>query len=185
MAQPAISSRPAPRASPFAFTLIELLAVVAVTGLLAVVAIPALNSLGASRSAAAESMTRNLSFARELATNTANTTWVLFDTGSNRYSILGEDTAAPGRSGALTITNPATQRPFVEQLGANDAVGVSIAAVDLEGLSEVGFDRLGRPTRTNGTLWTTTGVVTLNGSWSVRIAPRTGFVWAVNSGGAP
>lgn len=169
-----------------AFTLIELVAVLAVTGILAVITIPALNSVDATRSAgAAERLARHLTFARELATTTASNTWLVVDVTTNRYSLLAESASLPGRSGATTITNPGTQRPFVEQLGANDAVGSRIISISLEGQSEAGFDRLGRPMRTDGTLWTSEGLISLSNSWSVRIAPRTGLARATNAGATP
>jgi Tfp pilus assembly protein FimT len=154
---------------------VELLAVVLMLGVLAAVAVPSLNGMSTQRrAAAARQLVRDLTFARTRAMATGTNSWVVFNTASGTWSVLAENPASPGRVGATTITDPATQQTMVERVGADEFAGVSITSVSFNGQSEVGFDRLGRPLMSNGTAHTTTGTVVFSGGWTVSVLPSTG-----------
>ena len=160
-----------------AFTLIELLAVVTVTGILAVVALPAVSQLAATqRRAAANVLQRDLTYARERASGTGVTTWVVFSGSLQSYAVLSENAASPGRAGATTLIDPATQTGFVKKFGQGEYANISLGSISFDSDNEVGFDRLGRPLRTSGALRTTDGTVILSNAWRVRVAARTGLV---------
>jgi prepilin-type N-terminal cleavage/methylation domain-containing protein len=159
------------------FTLVELIAVMAVMGVLAAVAFPTLGSLTTSRSLATQRrIQRDLSYARERATTTGLRTWVVFSTGSNSYSVLGEPSGSPGRANAVTLNDPATGRDYSVMLGSDASAGVSITSVAIGGGSEVGFDWRGRPLDSAGADLSAAGIVTITGSRTITIRPGTGLI---------
>lgn len=160
------------------FTLIEMIAVVVVLGVLSVSAAISLSGNPAARSrAAAALIARDLAFARERALATGNPTWVVFSVGANSYSVLAENPAAPGRVGALTLTDPATGRSMVASLSDPIFADVTIASVSIPGGgNDLGFDWMGRPVNAAGTRLTTSVTVTLNPSQTITIAAGAGTV---------
>lgn len=161
------------------FSLIELVAVIAITSILAAVAIPALSGVGASRPRlAARQMARDLTFARGYAVSTGDTTWASIDTATQTLSVLVENPAVPGRNGAVALTDPATGLAFVQAYGRGDFVGVSITAVNIGDNvgREIGFDWLGRPLGQTGAPLSAASTISLTGGNSVAIEPQTGSV---------
>lgn len=160
------------------FTLIEMIAVVVVLGVLSVTAAVSMNGTGAARArAAAHFVARDLSFAREWALATGTTTWVVFSVGTNSYSVLAENPAAPGRAGALTITDPATGQAFVSRLNDPALAGVGLSAVSIPGGgNDLGFDWMGRPMNAAGTRATTHATITLSQSQTVTVTAGAGVV---------
>ncbi|MBY0111900.1 MAG: prepilin-type N-terminal cleavage/methylation domain-containing protein [Phycisphaerales bacterium] len=160
------------------FTLIELMAVVVILGVLSVTAAVSMNGNWAARSrAAADLIARDVSFARERALATGTTNWVVFSVGSNSYSVLAENPAAPGRAGALTITDPATGQAFVSRLSDPAFAGVSVSAVSIPGGgTDLGFDWMGRPINAAGTRLTTDATITLSPPQTVTVTGGAGVV---------
>ncbi|HZW06433.1 MAG TPA: prepilin-type N-terminal cleavage/methylation domain-containing protein [Phycisphaerales bacterium] len=155
------SSRPARRA----FTLVELVAVIVVLAVVAGVAsMQATSITAASRLQwASRQVARDLSFARERAMTTGTTHWCRFDTAGQYYTIMAENPAAPGYAGATTLTDPATQAPFVTSLDRNEWNGITLATGGTFSSVNytVGFNKLGRPLVTAGTALTATTGPTL------------------------
>lgn len=150
------------------FTLVELIAVIVV---LAVVAVGVTMHTAATSSTArlqwaARQVARDISFARERAMNTGTTHWVRFDTANQYYSVLAENPASPGYASAATVTDPATQSPFVTNLNRDNWAGVTVATGgSFSSVSyTVGFNKLGRPLITAGTALTTSTGPTLQTS---------------------
>lgn len=157
------------------FTIIELIAVMAVAAILAAAAIPALGMLDAGRSkGAAKQIVRDIDYARARAMTTGTVSWVVFDPGADTYSVLAESVLAPGRAGAATITDPATQAPFIVRLNQGEFAGADLLAANFGGAAEVGFDRLGRPLRSDGTQQVVDGTVTLSGGNTVTVSASSG-----------
>jgi prepilin-type N-terminal cleavage/methylation domain-containing protein len=148
-----------------AFTLIELIAVIVVLAVVAVGATLHTASISATsrlRWASAQ-VARDLSFARERAMSTGTTHWIRFNTINQYYTLLADNTAAPGYAGATTITDPVTQTPFVTNLNRDNWAGITVASGGT--FSSVnytlGFDKLGRPLATSGAAITTSTGPTL------------------------
>lgn len=153
------------------FTLVELIAVAVITSIIAAVAIPALSSVGLARKrVAARMVQRDLAFARERALATGAVHWVVFTPASDTYSVLAENPSSPGRAGATAITDPATGRTMLVQMNSGDFAGVDLTAASFGSGAEVGFDWLGRPLATGGSLLASSGTVTLSGGYTVTVA---------------
>jgi len=158
------------------FSLIELIAVLVIAAIMAGIAVPTLSTLASTRSAAAAKLiARDLTYARERAMTTGARTWVVFNTGTNSYSVLQEPTGNPGRSNAVSINDPSTQKALVQTLGSAQFSGVSINAVAFDSAAEVGFDWLGKPLNTTQASLTANGTVTLTGSKTVTVQAGSGL----------
>jgi prepilin-type N-terminal cleavage/methylation domain-containing protein len=159
------------------FTLLELIALIAIAGVLAGVAIPSMASLGSTRAAsAARLLASDVLFARERSVATGTRCWLSFDVAGNRYSVLSEDPANPGRVNAVAITAPGTGMPFVQQFGAGEFTGVSIASASIDSGSWLGFDWLGRPLNLAEAALSAAATVVIAGSKTVSVEPETGYV---------
>lgn len=159
------------------FTLIELVAVMVVVSILALTAAPALSvTTGTRAGMAATQLHRDLTYARQHAVATGARTWVVFDTGADSWSLLGENPLSPGRLGATALTDPGTGEPFLVTLGAGSFRGVDVLSAAFDGDVEVGFDWIGRPLSASENALSTDGVVTLNEGYVVGVAAATGHV---------
>ena len=159
------------------FKLVELVAVMIVTGILAATAIPALDSLAGSRhAAAARDLARGLTQARQRALATGVRTWVVIDVDAETWSMLNEDPLNPGRSDALAAIDPATGMPLVVQFGAGALAQTYITSADFDGATELGFDWMGRPLNATETSLLVQGVIETGGSHVVYVEPDTGYV---------
>ncbi|MCI0365427.1 MAG: prepilin-type N-terminal cleavage/methylation domain-containing protein [Phycisphaerales bacterium] len=159
------------------FTLIELIAVLVIVAIMAGVAAPTLSTMGVARSGmAGKQVLRDLTFARQRAVATGVTSWVVFNTGSESWSILAENPASPGRAGATVLTDMATGRPYSTTLGTGEYVGVGLVSCTFDGNTEVGFDWLGKPFNSAETALAWQGSVVLSGQNVVTVEAITGHV---------
>ncbi|MCC6909399.1 MAG: GspH/FimT family protein [Phycisphaerales bacterium] len=159
------------------FTLMELLAVLVLLAIISAVVVPTLSNVGATRQAAAASrLLRDVQLARQRAVARGVRTWVVIDADAQQYALFIEDAAAPGRANRQPIIDEATGKPFVVALNQGEWRGASVAAVDIAGRSEVGFDSRGRPLGADEALLASDGTITLSGGHTVRITARTGLV---------
>ncbi len=159
------------------FTLIELITVLVITAIVAAVALPSLAGASTTRRAmGANQIVRDLDYARERAISTGTRTWVVFNTGTNSYSVLQEDPTNPGRVGATALTDPAnTGKTYVQYLGTGEFVTVTLSSVVSGTGSEIGFDWIGKPYDSTSTALTSAAVVTLTGGKTVTVQPITGL----------
>ena len=158
------------------FTLVEMVAVLVLVAIIAVVAVPSVNSFGDTRAAmAARQLQRDLTFARQRAIATGTKTWVSFNLPENAWTLLTEDPENPGRKTAAVLTDFATGRPIEQTLGEGSYIGVELAAVAIDGGSEIGFNWQGQPINAAETPLNSSGAVTLTGNHVVTIEPGTGL----------
>jgi prepilin-type N-terminal cleavage/methylation domain-containing protein len=159
------------------FTLVELITVIIVVAIVAAVSVPSLASLGSTRvRVATRQVFKDLTFARERAIATGMRTYVVFAPASERYTVLADDPANPGRANALILADPHTRDQYIRVLGTGDSVGVDIVSAVFDGGAEVGFDWNGRPLNSVQAPLAATGVVTLNGGNLVQVQANGGVV---------
>lgn len=156
------------------FTLVELLAVVVITGILAVTATMSMSGVAANRQAAAtRQLARDLSWIRERAMSSGVPTWVNVATSTNTYTLFESSVTSPGYASATAVTDPATGRSFSQAFNVGDFAGADILTASP---SSFGFDALGRPIDTSSVVLSANATVTLSGGRSVTIIQQTGKV---------
>lgn len=158
------------------FTLPEMIAVITITAILAATAAPSMLNVGSTRSAAAaRSLVRDLTFARQRSIATGTRHWVVFNTTAQTWSILIESTTSPGRAGATALNDVATGRSFSQALNADPFNGVTMTSVSIGSGSEVGFDWRGKPLNSSATALAADGTVTLTGGRVITIRAGSGY----------
>ena len=160
---------------PAGFTLIELVAIIVIIAVTASIAAATLNLSSGRTALAAKRLQRDMTHARQRAIATGLTHWVVISPGSNLWSVLTEDSANPGRANAAVINDLATGRPYSITLGADEFVGVSIASCNFDGLTEIGFDWVGKPVTTVGPL-AAQGLIAFTGGRQIIVEAGTGHI---------
>lgn len=156
------------------FSLVELLAVVVISGILAVTAAMSMAGVATNRrAAAARQMARDLSWMRERAMSSGVPNWVNMSATTNSYTFFENVVANPGYSNAVAITDPATGRAFSQTLNTGDYAGADVLTVSV---TAFGFDTLGRTVDTSNVALTSNISITLSGSRSVTVTQQTGRV---------
>lgn len=172
-------TQPEPRAAGggLAFTLVELIAVIAIAAILAGVAIPALGGFSRARAgAAASAVTQHLSFARERVLNLGSRAWVVADIGADTISVLAEPEGGAGLADASPLADPQTGRPMVLRLGADAFAGIGISSADFGGHPVVGFDWLGAPLDRDAGPLETDGLIELTEGPGIRVRALSGDI---------
>jgi prepilin-type N-terminal cleavage/methylation domain-containing protein len=161
------------------FTLVELVAVLVLTGVLAAVAIPSLGALGTTRERfACRQIVRDLTYSRERAMDTGTRQFVVFAVAPSAYTLLGEDRTNPGRANALILSDPGGTQ-FIRVIGSPDYAGTAISAVNFDGGTEIGFAWSGAPLNASQTPLAATGTVTLGGGGQIQVLTGSGLVTSV------
>ena len=153
------------------------------TGVLGAVALVALGPTKANRVViAAKNLRRDLTFARQRAVATGVNSWVLFDATENTWTIQAENTAAPGKAGAITIFDSATAAGFVTDLDDAIYAGTDLLAVTIDAGNDIGFDWLGRPLNAAETALAADAVIPISydgQNWEIRVRVDTGHIYYV------
>jgi prepilin-type N-terminal cleavage/methylation domain-containing protein len=158
------------------FTLIEMVVVILIAAIMARVAVSTLSSLSSTRGrAAARQLLRDVTYARQWAIATGTDTWVVFNTGARTWTVMAENLASPGRSGASTMTDPATGKSFVVTINANEYAGITFTSVNIGSGVEIGFDWRGKPYINDATALASQGSVVFSNGSSVTIEAVTGY----------
>ena len=156
------------------FSLVELLAVVVITGILAVSATMSMSGVATNRqAAAARQMARDFTWMRERAMSSGVPTWINASASTNTYTFLEDVVATPGYASAIAVTDPATGRSFSQVLNTGDFAGADVLTVSV---AAFGFDKLGRSVDTSGVVMTSNVSITMSGSRSVTVTQQTGRV---------
>jgi Tfp pilus assembly protein FimT len=133
-----------------------------------------MSSTGSTRQRlAVRSLARDLTWARERAISTASPTWVTFNVSADTYALRADDSANPGFTGSLALTDPATGAPFIGRWNTGEFAGVDMTAATT---TSWGFDWNGRPVSTAGAALTAVVTITGSGGRTVTIQPETGLV---------
>ncbi len=158
-----------------AFSLVELVAVMAVIAAMSVVAAASFGTIETRRAgAAATEILAELTHARDRAVAGGTVWWVVFDTANDGYQLLAEDPASPGRANAAIPAGVPVS--YAGELGTSRSVGVGLVSAVFDGGTEIGFDRLGRPFATGEIALVTQGRVELSKGYAVTVEPVTGHV---------
>lgn len=160
------------------FTLIELVAVMAILGIIAVaVAGPTLGYMSSIRSRTAASRFRtDIRYAQRHAMSSRLRTWIDIDVAGDSYELFVEDPANPGKANRLPLILPLTQSTGAVQLGSGDFPGVGIASANINSTTELEFDSFGVPYDGNTTALTADGQVTLTDGVTLTIHEVSGLV---------
>lgn len=148
------------------FTLIELIMVMVIISILSAIFVPrfmdAIESLRVRN--AIEKIKDDVRYIRDYAAARHDTTWLVVDPSTNSYGIYSGSSS----SNRTLIVDPATNTPQISDLTALyvDAV---ITSVSFGGNLEMYFDWWGTPS--DG------GDIVLNNSRSIKIEPKSGYVY--------
>jgi prepilin-type N-terminal cleavage/methylation domain-containing protein len=171
-----------------AFSLVELLIVVAIMGILAAVALPSLApALHDQLQGAAQVVASDLAYGASLAVANNSHYTFTFDLAGNRY-LLTHSGANPAlealpASPFRAATDPPTQHVFDLDLLPQVGQGVRLAAVGTTGpgsqpVTTIEFDPVGATTRSDETvIWLGAGSGAGRRYISLRIDPATGMTW--------
>jgi len=132
---------------PAAFTLVELLLVVAVLIIAAAIVLPNIGSAGdAQAKSAATVLTSDLELARDLALKTQCPHTVLFSSDEQSYKVVA-DYAGEAYAAAQAVEHPVVEGTLFEGTLAerNGMGGVSVTDVSFGGDACVTFNELGEP----------------------------------------
>ncbi len=158
------------------YSLIELIAVMAIAGILAAVAVPTLGALNERRTnVAARLLLQDMLDARQYAASFGRTVWIEFD-GMTAWRIRLEDPDQPGRANALPLVDAGTGREHVVILGSEPFQNVALVEVDFDLQPRIGFDWRGRPLTDDEVWLVETGGATFIGGVRVTVEPETGHV---------
>ncbi len=160
------------------FTLIELVAVMAILGIIAIsVGGPTLSLMSSMRSRTAASRFRiDVRYAQRHSMSSRLRTWVDIDVAGDSYELFVEDPANLGKANRLSLIQPLTRSTGSVQLGSGDFPGVGIASANINSTTELEFDSFGVPHDGNGTVLTTDGQITLTDSVTITIHEVSGLV---------
>ena len=160
-----------------AFSLVELAVVVAILGVLSAATFAALApSTLVRQRAAAKSMATMLNRQRAQAMLTGVGTWVTFNTSTNSYAFSVDSTAIAGRANASAQTDPDRGGAWTISLGSAESAGVALTSISIGGGGlDLGYDWMGRPINSGGTLLTTDTIITLSGPTTVTVRAGTGL----------
>ncbi|MBC8402081.1 MAG: prepilin-type N-terminal cleavage/methylation domain-containing protein [Candidatus Marinimicrobia bacterium] len=146
------------------FTLTEVIITLVILGILVVVGVPIVMNLLLSMRihTAAEVMVSDINAARSIASTTHDSIWVVFDTGTEEYSIYKGSSV----STRILIKNPMTQSDWIVTLQDPKYKGADIISASFGSSSELLFDQWGDAT--------SGGTIILNNELTVQVTELTG-----------
>ncbi len=162
------------RNSQRAFSLTELVVVMALVVILAGSAYPVLGWIDGARQDMAASRIRSaLIYAQSWSMDHQLQSWVLFDPDRDEVTVFAEDPLKPGKAQRLPMQDPHAGGALHLDLGA---IGADLVQVDIGGGPEVLFDARGKPYDKAGSALVRTARIALFGGSQVLLRHGTGLV---------
>lgn len=160
-----------------AYTLVELVAVIAILGVVSVfVGGPTLSYLRQLRSsAAAARIVSDIRYVQRLALSSGQRTWITFDAGANRYSLYIEDADNPGKANRTALPNPLDRSTSPVQFNEGAFASITIDSVSMGSGSELEFDNFGTPYDASGNALASTSSIAVAGGMQVVVYPVSGL----------
>jgi prepilin-type N-terminal cleavage/methylation domain-containing protein len=156
------------------FTLVELIAVLVVLSVLSAVVVARINTMTSARAPmAGQVVLRDLAFARERAMNTGVTHWVTVNTINQSLVVQAEQPPTFGYAGRITVTDPASGRPYQRFLNRDEFSGVRFSSAVYDSFT-IGFTRFGRPINPLGAVITTDSTISIVGGPTITISGSSG-----------
>ena len=157
-----------------AFSLVELIVVMLVISILAVLAVEKIATVLSSTRArlAANELSVNLRYIRNMAMDRERTTRVIFSVVSNSYSVWVYDT---NTSDFVEAVNPVTQSPWVVDVDERFS-GVALSVSNIPGNTLYFSETNGIPCYNTNSPLTNNGIIVFNSGLTVTIAPATGYI---------
>ncbi|MDD5483592.1 MAG: type II secretion system protein [Kiritimatiellae bacterium] len=166
----AIADRPAFSS---AFSLIELIAVIAIVGVLMMAAIIKFGGADSwNDRIAANEIRSHLAYIRNMAMNHERATRVVFNVAANNYTVWIDTT---GTGSFAAAREPVTRQDWIVDLGKRFS-GAALDTVDINGGDTLYFSETnGMPFDSGLAPLTADGVITLHSGLMVTVAPVTGY----------
>ena len=158
------------------WTLIELIAVVAVAVILFLVAMPTYRVDSRRVDSAARRLQSDIRYAQQVAMSTRRHTWLVFDVSNDTYRVYIEDPASLGKANRIAVASPVDRSDLVVVFNSNEYSGVAIVSASFDSSVELEFDSIGTPMDGDSTALTSAGTVTLTGGRQVLVEPNSGAV---------
>src|SRR5512146_2074601 len=156
-----------------AFTLVEILVVVVVLALAMWAAVPMFSGAAAVQvQSAANMVATDLEYARSMAISRQQQYGVLFDPGTDMYSVVDQN--------GVVISHPIKQGfPYTIDFRSDSRLSkVDLADANFDGNTQIKFDYLGSPLKSDGSPLNS-GTITLQGGTSmmtITVEPVTGYI---------
>ena len=158
------------------FSILEMIAIIAIIGVVTGIAILKLPDWQAGRDQIAlQELMAHLRYIHSLAMNREATTRIVFDVAGDSYAVTIADLNAPG--GYRPLKDPVTQNDWVVKI-PDEFSGVGLKNVNINGNNVLLFSETnGIPCDVSGVPITANGSIVFDSGLGVEITPDTGYVF--------
>ena len=147
------------------FSIIELVLVMAILGILSAITVPKIGNIisDINEKAVSERIIEDLSYLRNLAVSSHDTTWMVVNQAQNQYGLY----VGPDAGSRVLLADPQSGDTFILDLDSAYN-NISISSVNFGGGSEISFNWWGTPS--------SGGSIVLNSSRTITVVSETGMV---------
>ena len=147
------------------FSIIELVLVMAILGILSAITVPKIGGIidDVNEKAVSERIIEDLSYLRNLAVSSHDTTWMVVDQAQNQYGLY----VGPDAGSRVLLADPQSGETLILDLDT-EYDNIAISSVDFGGGSEISFNWWGTPSAG--------GTIVLNSSRTITVVSETGMV---------